>query len=57
MEAIIGRHLSKDECVHHIDKNRANNKKENLILMTKSEHMSFHAKERHQQRRNDLSIQ
>ena len=57
MEALIGRHLHENECVHHIDKNRQNNTKENLKLMTKSEHMSFHAKERHEKRRNDLSTQ
>lgn len=33
--------------VHHIDENKDNNEKENLLLMTKSEHMSFHSTKRH----------
>ena len=32
--------------IHHIDGNKSNNIKENLLIMTKSEHMSLHAKER-----------
>ncbi len=51
MECLIGRHLRDDECVHHIDFNRQNNKKENLKLMTKSEHMSYHMKLRHAQKK------
>lgn len=54
MEALIGRHLKDDECVHHIDENRQNNKKENLELMTISEHMSYHSAKRHKERRDDL---
>ena len=46
MECFIGRHLKNDEVVHHINHKRDDNRKENLKLMTKSEHMSFHAKER-----------
>lgn len=58
MEALVGRHLSKDECVHHINGKRDDNRAENLKLMTKSEHMSHHMKERwEKKRRNDLSIQ
>ena len=33
-------------CVHHIDENKENNAKDNLLLMTKSEHMSYHARNR-----------
>lgn len=32
--------------VHHLDKDKKNNKPENLILITKSEHNKAHAKER-----------
>lgn len=47
MECIIGRHLKSEECVHHINFIRHDNRKENLRLMTKSEHMSLHSKLRH----------
>ena len=46
MEALIGRHLYEHECVHHINGKRYDNKKENLKLMTKTEHASFHMKKR-----------
>lgn len=51
MENHIGRHLQDNECVHHKNKNRKDNRIENLMLMTKSEHMSLHAKERWQKRK------
>jgi hypothetical protein len=58
MECLIGRHLKSNECVHHINKIRNDNRKENLKLMTLSEHMSLHSKERNQLKRgNDLSTQ
>tara|TARA_R110000787_G_scaffold13999_1_gene43530 strand:+ start:412 stop:912 length:501 start_codon:yes stop_codon:yes gene_type:complete len=43
MENHIGRKLMSNECVHHIDHNRANNSIENLQLMTRSEHAKLHA--------------
>lgn len=45
MERQIGRALTRDECVHHIDGDRANNDLSNLQLMTRKEHASLHAKE------------
>ena len=45
MEEMIGRRLLPNECVHHIDGDKANNSKENLQLMTRSEHASHHATE------------
>ena len=42
MEQLIGRKLSKDEVVHHKDRNKRNNALENLVLMTRSEHMKLH---------------
>lgn len=57
MEALIGRHLNDNECVHHINRKKDDNRAENLKLMTKSDHMSLHSTERHRKRRNDLSIQ
>lgn len=53
MECLIGRHLEKNECVHHINFIRDDNRKENLQLMTVNEHMSFHSKLRHQNKEDD----
>ena len=51
MEQFIGRYISPGECVHHINHIRDDNRIENLKLMTISEHMSMHMKERHENRR------
>ena len=42
-EEILNRNLLSEECVHHIDRNRKNNNKDNLMIFaTKSDHVSFH---------------
>ena len=45
-EAMLGRKLRRSECVHHIDGNRSNNARENLAVMSRSEHARLHAFER-----------
>ena len=46
MECLIGRHLNDDEVVHHKNKIRNDNRKENLELMKFSEHARLHMIER-----------
>lgn len=42
-EQILGRELKDEEVVHHKDKNRCNNQKDNLIIFaTKKDHSQFH---------------
>lgn len=54
MEANIGRRLFANEVVHHIDGNRSNNDLSNLMLMTRSEHASLHARENLNNRKRDI---
>ncbi|MCK5605059.1 HNH endonuclease [Candidatus Pacearchaeota archaeon] len=46
MERFIGRQLEVDECVHHMNEIRDDNRLCNLQLMTRSEHMKLHANKR-----------
>ena len=42
-EEKIGRYLKDDECVHHLDHNRENNSKENLLIFhSQADHTRFH---------------
>lgn len=50
MESYIGRYLEKDEAVHHINRNKKDNRLENLQLMTRSEHAKLHAQIKHKKR-------
>lgn len=42
MECHLGRRLTKDEVVHHIDQDKRNNDLSNLQLMTNAEHTALH---------------
>ncbi len=43
MEEHLGRYLTDDEVVHHINEQKDDNRIDNLQLMTKWEHKSFHS--------------
>lgn len=45
MEQIIGRALTRDEHVHHINHDRTDNRPENLVVLIKEEHLRLHAEE------------
>lgn len=42
MEAAIGRYLTRQEIVHHINRDRSDNRIENLRIETRSSHLSLH---------------
>lgn len=45
MENIVGRLLTSEEEVHHIDRDSHNNSPDNLQLLSKEEHRKLHGKE------------
>ena len=53
MEQHIGRYIKDDEAVHHKNKDRKDNRLENLELMTFKEHARLHMQERHDKRREN----
>src|SRR4051812_22873429 len=48
VETREGRRLTRDEVVHHVDADPFNNEPENLVVLSRAEHMRLHA---HQPRR------
>lgn len=53
MELFLSRKLNPDEVVHHINGIKNDNRIENLLLMTRSEHSSFHGKINYLKRKRD----
>jgi len=53
MRIKMGRELTYDEVVHHIDGNPLNNKPSNLKVMSRREHTSLHLKEYWSKKRNE----
>lgn len=43
-EKVLGRKLKSNEVVHHVDKDRANNKHTNLVICTQGYHMQLHSR-------------
>lgn len=50
-ECLLGRHLNREEVVHHKNGVRDDNRKENLEVMTFKEHAAYHMKKRHENRK------
>ena len=42
-EKVLGRYLNQNEDVHHINFDKLDNRPENIIVLTKSEHSKLHA--------------
>ena len=51
MEEFIGRHITKDEVVHHKNHKRDDNRIDNLEIMTFRDHAKLHMKERWENRK------
>lgn len=47
MEKFLGRKLLPSEIVHHLDHNKTNNKIENLEILSQSQHMKEHLKDKY----------
>ena len=45
MEGVIGRYLQDNEIVHHKNRNKSDNSPENLVLLDRYVHKSFHSSE------------
>ena len=52
LENKLGRHLAAGECAHHLDRNKANDSPDNLVLMTIPDHNHAHGRGRTMHRRD-----
>jgi hypothetical protein len=57
MEEKIGRIITRDEAVHHINHVRDDNRIENLQLMTFKEHAALHMRERWAKKKGAMTYQ
>ena len=57
MQLHLGGKLKEDQIVHHVDGNKQNNDINNLVILSKSQHMSIHqkGKKKSEQHRMKLS--
>jgi len=56
MERVLGRQLSSDEIVHHINGDRADNRPCNLVLCTRQEHVYLHHPDTEKQKPGEENI-
>lgn len=54
-EKKYNRKITRQEAVHHIDRNRSNNHPDNLVVMTHSEHQKLHASEKGRKRKRTFT--
>lgn len=55
MEKKLGRYLAADEVVHHVNEDAHDNRPENLMVMSNSEHMRLHARLRKRDAKGKLA--
>lgn len=56
VERLLGRLLTPDEQVHHINRIKTDNRPENLCVVSKAEHLAEHRTEHDEQRRAGLRL-